>query len=83
MLLKEAPSSKRVKRFRGRRPTIDAWRMISAEEAAEQAFDALANNDFVRLQALFISDDDMKFLNAEDKSWILSRTIERVWPFDS
>ena len=27
--------------------------------------------------------NDMKFLNAEDKSWILSRTIERVWPFDS
>ena len=25
--------------------------------------------------------DDMKFLNAEDKSWMLSRTIERVWPF--
>jgi predicted TIM-barrel fold metal-dependent hydrolase len=25
--------------------------------------------------------EDMKFLNAEDKSWILSRTVERVWPF--
>jgi hypothetical protein len=25
--------------------------------------------------------DDMKFLNAEDKSWILSKTIERVWRF--
>jgi predicted TIM-barrel fold metal-dependent hydrolase len=25
--------------------------------------------------------DDMKFLSAEDKSWILSRTVERVWPF--
>jgi len=25
--------------------------------------------------------DDMPFLNAEDKSWILSKTIERVWPF--
>jgi L-fuconolactonase len=25
--------------------------------------------------------DDMKFLNAADKSWILSKTIERVWPF--
>jgi len=23
----------------------------------------------------------MKFLNAEDKSWMLSKTIERVWPF--
>jgi predicted TIM-barrel fold metal-dependent hydrolase len=27
--------------------------------------------------------DDVKFLSAEDKSWILSRTIERVWPFDA
>jgi hypothetical protein len=23
----------------------------------------------------------MKFLNDEDKRWILSQTIERVWPF--
>jgi hypothetical protein len=23
----------------------------------------------------------MKFLNAEDKTWILSKTVERVWPF--
>ena len=32
-------------------------------------------------QALRVVRDDMPFLNAEDKSWILSRTIERVWPF--
>jgi L-fuconolactonase len=32
-------------------------------------------------KALTLVRDDMKFLNAEDKSWILSRTIERVWPF--
>jgi len=25
--------------------------------------------------------DDMPFLNAEDKSWIMSRTVERIWPF--
>lgn len=25
--------------------------------------------------------DDMPFLTAEDKSWIMSRTVERVWPF--
>jgi len=23
----------------------------------------------------------MKFLNAEDKRWMLSKTVERVWPF--
>lgn len=25
--------------------------------------------------------DDMKFLNENDKSWILSKTVERLWPF--
>jgi predicted TIM-barrel fold metal-dependent hydrolase len=32
-------------------------------------------------QALSVVRDDMKFLNEEDKSWILSKTVERVWPF--
>jgi L-fuconolactonase len=32
-------------------------------------------------QALTVVRDDMKFLNAEDKQWMLSRTVERVWPF--
>lgn len=32
-------------------------------------------------QALTVVRDDMKFLNEEDKSWILSKTVERVWPF--
>jgi len=32
-------------------------------------------------KTLSVVRDDMKFLNAEDKSWILSRTVERVWPF--
>jgi len=31
-------------------------------------------------QALTVVRDDMTFLNAEDKRWMLSRTIERVWP---
>jgi L-fuconolactonase len=33
-------------------------------------------------QALTLVRDDMDFLNADDKSWILSKTIERVWPFE-
>lgn len=33
-------------------------------------------------QTLSVVRDDMKFLNEEDKSWILSRTIDRVWKFD-
>jgi len=32
-------------------------------------------------KALAVVRDEMKFLNEDDKSWILSKTIERVWPF--
>jgi predicted TIM-barrel fold metal-dependent hydrolase len=31
-------------------------------------------------QALHVVRDEMKFLNDEDKRWMLSKTIERVWP---
>jgi L-fuconolactonase len=33
-------------------------------------------------QRLTVVRDDMAFLSADDKSWILSKTVERVWPFD-
>jgi len=32
-------------------------------------------------RALAMVRDEMKFLNDEDKSWMLSRTVERVWKF--
>jgi predicted TIM-barrel fold metal-dependent hydrolase len=32
-------------------------------------------------QALTVVRDEMKFLNEDDKHWMLSQTIERVWPF--
>lgn len=32
-------------------------------------------------KTLSVVRDDMKFLNEEDKSWILSRTIEKIWTF--
>jgi predicted TIM-barrel fold metal-dependent hydrolase len=32
-------------------------------------------------QRLTVVRDDMKFLNGDDKSWMLSKTVERVWPF--
>ena len=32
-------------------------------------------------KALTVVRGEMKFLNAEDKEWMLSKTIERVWPF--
>ena len=32
-------------------------------------------------RALRVVRDEMKFLNAGDKNWIMNKTIERVWPF--
>ena len=32
-------------------------------------------------QRLTLVRDEMKFLNADDKRWMLSKTVERVWPF--
>jgi predicted TIM-barrel fold metal-dependent hydrolase len=32
-------------------------------------------------RALALVRDEMKFLNDEDKRWILAKTIERIWPF--
>ncbi len=32
-------------------------------------------------RTLSVVRDEMKFLNEEDKSWILSKTVERVWKF--
>jgi len=37
------------------------------------------NSTYAR--ALSVVRDEMKFLNADDLSWMLSKTIERVWPF--
>lgn len=34
-------------------------------------------------KALGMVRDEMKFLNEEDKSWMLSRTVERVWNFQN
>jgi predicted TIM-barrel fold metal-dependent hydrolase len=41
----------------------------------------LVENHCGYAKALAIVRDEMDFLNEEDKSWMLSRTIERVWPF--
>lgn len=32
-------------------------------------------------KSLTVARDEMKFLNDDDRSWILSKTIERIWPF--
>jgi predicted TIM-barrel fold metal-dependent hydrolase len=32
-------------------------------------------------RALSVVRDEMRFLNADDLRWILSKTVEKVWPF--
>ena len=32
-------------------------------------------------KSLTVVRDEMKFLNDDDRAWILSKTIERIWPF--
>ena len=32
-------------------------------------------------QRLTVVRDDMTFLSTDDKNWMLSKTVERVWPF--
>jgi L-fuconolactonase len=41
----------------------------------------IANDRASYAQRLTVVRDNMKFLNADDKSWMLSKTVERVWPF--
>jgi predicted TIM-barrel fold metal-dependent hydrolase len=41
----------------------------------------IENSKATYAQALTVVRDDMKFLNEDDKHWMLSKTIERVWPF--
>ncbi len=46
---------------------IDSWRIIAAEEVGHEAFQALATGDFARLQALFISPDEMRAIKLPAK----------------
>jgi hypothetical protein len=41
---------------------IDSWRMISADEVAQEAFEALAEQNFSRLKALFITAEEVQSL---------------------
>ena len=44
-------------------------------------FPIIENSGAHYSQALTLIRDDTPFLNDEDKNWMLSKTIERVWPF--
>lgn len=41
---------------------IDFWKQIAAEEVAEEVFQAIAQNDFNRLQALLITEPELRAL---------------------
>jgi L-fuconolactonase len=41
----------------------------------------LVENHCGYARALAVVRDEMKFLNEDDRSWILSKTVEQVWPF--
>jgi len=41
----------------------------------------IVENTATYAKALSVVRDDMSFLNAQDRRWMLSQTIERVWPF--
>jgi predicted TIM-barrel fold metal-dependent hydrolase len=41
----------------------------------------ISENSTTYAKTLAVVRDDMKFLNAEDKRWMLSKSVERVWPF--
>lgn len=42
----------------------------------------IENSGATYAQALKLVRDDMPFLSDEDKQWMLSKTISKVWPFD-
>jgi predicted TIM-barrel fold metal-dependent hydrolase len=42
----------------------------------------IENSGAAYAQALTLVRDDMAFLNNDDKRWMLSKTISRVWPFE-
>ncbi|MGH7227040.1 MAG: hypothetical protein ACRELF_27810, partial [Gemmataceae bacterium] len=42
---------------------IDHWKAISAEEVSQEILQALINKDFARLQALLLTEDELKALN--------------------
>jgi len=41
----------------------------------------ISENSTTYAKTLSVVRDDMKFLTAEDKRWVLSKTVEKVWPF--
>src|SRR5262249_12885677 len=47
---------------------IDYWRVISQEEVSQEVLRALATRNFARLQALLITDEDIKTLGLNEET---------------
>src|SRR6266446_1591576 len=64
---------------------IESWRMISVEEAAEEALKALATSDFERLKSLFITEAEMRSLKlpAERITELLQRQSQAAAKFQA
>jgi thiol-disulfide isomerase/thioredoxin len=46
---------------------IDYWKAISPEEVSQEIFQALITKDFARLQALMLTEEELKTLNLSDE----------------
>jgi predicted TIM-barrel fold metal-dependent hydrolase len=70
-------------------PWLDAQEYVSRLHAAfgperlmwATDWPIIENSHATYEQALTVVRDRMDFLNDDDKAWMLSKTIERVWPF--
>jgi peroxiredoxin len=60
--------------------TIDQWKMISAEEASQEILQALIANDFSRLQALWITDAEIKALGLSPAETARLQTLHQQAP---
>ena len=59
---------------------IKHWKMISAEEVSQEILQALAGNDFARLQALMITDAEMAQLGLPADEAARIRQLEKAAP---
>ncbi len=59
---------------------IKFWKVISAEEASQEILQALATKDFARLQALMISEAEMKQLGLPEDQAEHIRELEKAAP---
>jgi predicted TIM-barrel fold metal-dependent hydrolase len=73
-----------------RYPWLDAQNLVQRLHAAfgpsrlmwATDWPIIENSGANYVQALTLVRDDMAFLNEDDKRWMLSKSVSRVWPFE-